>query len=78
MKNFQVKPQKRWHHNHNNKKWLKQPESHFHEALPHKNQLPCSFDVFSVRPPQMFHIQTEISTIRPVFQDYFSVTYDYI
>ena len=23
-------PQKRWHHDHNNRKWLTQPQSHFH------------------------------------------------
>ena len=35
------------------------------------------FDVFSVRPPQKFQVQAKISTIRPVFPDYLSVSYDY-
>ena len=33
--------------------------------------------VFSVRPPQIFQVQTEISTIRPVFPDFLSVSCDY-
>ena len=28
----------------------------------------CCFDVFFVRPPLIFQVQTKISTIRPVFQ----------
>ena len=30
-------PQKHWHHIHNNRNWLKQPQSHFHWAIPHKS-----------------------------------------
>ena len=33
------------------------------------------FDVFSVRPPQIFWVQAKISTIRPMFLDYFYVSY---
>ena len=36
---------------------------------------PC-FDVFPVRPPQK--VQAKISTKRPVFPDYLSVSYDYV
>ena len=35
------------------------------------------FDVCSVRPPQIFQVQAKISTVRPVFPDYLSVSYDY-
>ena len=35
------------------------------------------FDVCSVRPSQIFKVQTKISTVRPVFRDYLSVSYDY-
>ena len=31
----------------------------------------------SVRPPQIFQVQAKISTVRPVFPDYLSVSYDY-
>ena len=68
-------PQKCWHRSRNKRKWLKQPQSHFREA---KATIFCCFDVFSVRPPQIFHVQTKISTKRPVFPDYLSVSYDYI
>ena len=30
-------PQKHWHHSHNNRNWLKQPQSHFHLAIPHRS-----------------------------------------
>ena len=36
----------------------------------------CCFDVFTVWPPHVFQVQTKISTIRPVFQDCLSVSYD--
>ena len=36
-------PQKPWHHGHNNKKWLKQPQSHFYRAVPSKS---CHFSLF--------------------------------
>ena len=39
-------------------------------------QVPC-FDVCSVRPPQIFPVQAKISTVRPVFPNYISVSYDY-
>ena len=35
------------------------------------------FDICSVRPSQIFKVQTKISTVRPVFPDYLSVSYDY-
>ena len=35
------------------------------------------FDVYSVRPSQIFQVQAKISTVRPVFSDYLSVSYDY-
>ena len=35
------------------------------------------FDVFSKRPPQIFQVQAKISTIRPAFPDYLSISYDY-
>ena len=35
------------------------------------------YDVCSVQPPQIFHVQVIISTVRPVFPDYLSVSYDY-
>ena len=31
-------PQKPWHHGHNNRKWLKQPQSHFYWAVPSKSR----------------------------------------
>ena len=36
----------------------------------------CSFDVCSARPLEIFQVQAKISTIRPVFPDYLSVSYD--
>ena len=36
----------------------------------------CYFDVLSIRPPQKFQAQGRISTIRPVFLVYLSVSYD--
>ena len=37
----------------------------------------CCFDVFSVRPPQIFQFQTKKMLIRPVFPDYLFVCYNY-
>ena len=37
----------------------------------------CCFDVCSVRPPQVFQVKAKISTVRPAFPDYISVSYDY-
>ena len=37
----------------------------------------CCFDVFFVRPPQICQVQVKISTMQPLFPDYFSVSYDY-
>ena len=70
-------PQRRWHHSHNNKKWLKQSQIHVHWAVPHKATFFRWFDVFSARPPKIFQVQTKISTIRPLFLDYVSVSYNY-
>ena len=36
----------------------------------------CCFDVCSVQPPQIFHIQAKISTVQPVFPGYLSISYD--
>ena len=44
---------------------------------PHCKRSFCCFDVFPVRPTQKFQVQAKIPTIRPVFLDYFSVSYDY-
>ena len=63
-------PQKRWHHSQNNRKWLKQSQSHFHQQFLTKATNFRCFDVFFVRPPQIFHVQTKISTIGPMFPDY--------
>ena len=30
-------PQKHWHRSHNNRNWLKQPQIHFHKAIPPKS-----------------------------------------
>ena len=35
------------------------------------------FDVCSVLPTQIFKVQAKLSTVRPVFPDYLSVSYDY-
>ena len=37
----------------------------------------CYNNVYSVRPPQTFQVQAEISTVRSVFPDCLSVSYDY-
>ena len=37
----------------------------------------CCFDVCFIRPPQTFLVQVKIPTVRPVFPDYLSVSYDY-
>ena len=36
------------------------------------------FDLFPVRPSQKFQVQAKISTIRSVFPDYFSVSFNYV
>ena len=36
------------------------------------------FDVFLLLPPQILQVQGKISTMRPVFQDYLSISYDYV
>ena len=36
----------------------------------------CCSDVCPVKPPQKFQVQAKISTIRPVFPDYLSISYD--
>ena len=36
-------PQNTWHHDHNNRKWLKQPQIHFYWAVPNKS---CHFFLF--------------------------------
>ena len=69
-------PQKPWHHGHSNRKWLKQPQSHFYWAVPSKSRIFRCFDVCSVLPPQKFKVQAKISTVRPVSPDYLSVSYD--
>ena len=37
----------------------------------------CCFGVRSVRPPQIFQVQAKISTVRPIFPDYLSISYDF-
>ena len=62
---------------HNNRNWLKQPQSHITNQFLTKATIFCSFDVFSARPRQIFQVHTKISTMRPVFPDFLSVSYDY-
>ena len=50
----------------------------FTGKLPTKASICQCFDVFSVRPPQIFQVQVKISSIWPVFLDYLSVFYDYV
>ena len=40
-------PKTRWHYSHNNRKWLKQSQSHFHYEILHNKQ---SFSLFSCFP----------------------------
>ena len=47
-------PQKPLYHGHNNRKWLKLPQSHFHSTIPCKVTIFCCFDVCFVRPPEKF------------------------
>ena len=42
-------PQKPWDHGHKKRKWLKQPQSLFHLAIPHKSHHFCCFDECAVR-----------------------------
>ena len=42
------------------------------------NAIISCFDIFSVRPTQIFQVQTKILTIWPVFPDYLSVSYHYV
>ena len=37
----------------------------------------CCFDACSVPPPQIFQVQAKTETVRPVFPDYLSISYDY-
>ena len=54
-------------------------QSHFHcEQFLRKATIFRCFDVSSVRPPQIFQVQAKISTVRPVFPNYLSVSYDYV
>ena len=48
----------------------------FTEQFVIKVAILCCFDVWSVRPPQIFHVEAKISTVRPVFSDYLSISYD--
>ena len=48
----------------------------FTEQFVIKVAILCCFDVWSVRPPQIFHVQAKISTVRLVFSDYLSISYD--
>ena len=54
------------------KKVPKQSQSQFFKV----NIFQC-FDVCSVQPPQLIQAQAKISTARPVFPDYISISYDY-
>ena len=49
----------------------------FTEQFLTKATIFCCLNVFSVRPLQIFQVQSKISTMRPVFPDYFSVFYEY-
>ena len=72
-----ILPQKPWHHGHNNRKWLKQPQSHFHWAVPHKS---CHFLLFRwmlcTNTPDISSSSENIN-IRPVFSGYLAVSDDY-
>ena len=70
-------PQKRWHHSHNNRKWLKQPQSNFYEAITHKCHHFSLFWCILCTATQIFQVQAKISTIRPVFPGYVSVSYEH-
>ena len=58
-------------------KVVKTASKSFHWAVPSKSRHFLLFDVCSIRPPQIFQVQATTSTVRPVFPDYLSVTYDY-
>ena len=49
----------------------------FTEQFPAKVTIFRCFDVCSVLPPQIIQVQAKISTVRPMFPDYLSVSYDY-
>ena len=57
--------------------WLVSPASRYlTKHFLTKATIFCCFDVFFVRLPQIFQVHAKMSTIRPVFPDYFSVSYD--
>ena len=67
----------RHNHIHNNRKWLKLPQSRFHEEILHwKQPFFCVF-MYSLYGHSKFRSQAKMSTIRPAFPDYLSVSYDY-
>ena len=53
-------------------------ENEIEKENSHCKQPFCCFDVFLVRPPQKFQVHDKIPTIRPLFPDYLSVSYDYV
>ena len=57
-----------------NMKWLKQALT---EQFLTKVAVFRCFYVCYARPPQVFQVQAKISTLRPVFPDYLSISYDY-
>ena len=71
-------PQKPSHHGHNNRNWLKNSlKVIFTKKFLAKVAIFCCFDVCSVQLPWIFQVQAKISTVRPVFPDYLSMSYDY-
>ena len=54
---------------HNNRKWLKQPQSHFH-----CNSSPKSPFLCSKSPPQKFQVPGKISTVESVVPDYLFIS----
>ena len=61
----------------NNRNWLKQPQSRFHWAIPHKSHhFSLLWCILRTANPNISS-STKISTIRPMFPDSLFVSYDY-
>ena len=68
-------PQKPWHHGRNNRKWLKQPQSHFLWAIPHQSLHFSQFWCMLCTATPNISSSSENINIKTAFPDCLSVSY---
>ena len=67
-------PQKPWHHGHNNRKWLKQPKSHFYVAVPGKSHLfPLFWCMLSTATPDISSSSENMNSMARVSRLFFRI-----